>query len=203
MTVVHQQEGDLEQRYDRTLIRFDGNVYYCRLDHDSMEFCLHRLENTRSCIHRVDPYDERIDTSSVPLGYVNTPDGSIYVTRNPERQWKQSVPIDHLDSFLGSHTYTLATQNTLDGVFPSVNEALNMILDGGFPSVAVSRDVKLEKSPEGSGFVEVLFRNKGVGTIENPREDMTIVFYDEKSVCAMRPHIEGLVWRLENEQDCL
>ena len=197
MTTVAQAEDDLYQRYDSTLLKFDGQVYLCRVDGD--EFRLRYLHVPSGYpVHIVDAYDSRINTKSVELGYVNTDNGCPYVSRNPRRQYRQGVSIYDIEEILREWTYTINFDCTLNGIFPSVNEALNLILDGKFPQIAVTRDLMLSRRQTGEG-IDVYFRETHVGGIDSPREDMTITFYSERQVWAMRPHLMDISWRLSDE----
>jgi len=92
---------DLMARFHGTIVQFDGQPVYVSVAGNKWH--LYKPSTVHKAapiiLHKnMDPYDERMDISSLPMGYVNIPKFKTvrYVTRRPMKKFQQGINSDVL-----------------------------------------------------------------------------------------------------------
>lgn len=147
---------DIKARLGSTVIRYKGVPYWCEVP--DIDLVLIDMVD-RSTKARVDADDPDVDISSLTLGYVNTPhpyNCAIYLARNPLRMYKQGVDLSRLtytplvedkDKFAVDYNrmFCQGFVDSINNVFPTLNEAIKILTTSKVKSVAVSKDIGLLK----------------------------------------------------------
>lgn len=182
--------ADQNQRFNGTIICYKGVPYYVSMDGPVM--LLYSLEQMNPgagvrprIAHKVDPYDDDVDISSIPLGFVNFAglQSVVYCYRMPKRKFQQGIS-EHTCHFewLPDHTkvegqqrvyrmrdvlYTLEFIASVTQQYPTLEEALKTLKDWKETykrgEVAISRDVAL--AIDAMGIIRVYYKNSQVGWI--------------------------------------
>ena len=181
--------GDFVQRFDGTVIRFNGVPVYVRVNNPGRTtLSLYKLSGVlpgHLPINEVDGYDERIDVSSCPLGYINYGGFAYYIERRPQRQYRQGITTRCLeisaalarkpghrapsyDNILFSDEFE---KMVLDD-FPDLKTVLKTLRANEEGSMAISRKVALEI--DNLGIVRVFYRKEQIGWMA-PGEDVVNV----------------------------
>jgi len=128
-------------RLHQSIVRYKNRpVLVLAATEASTNLCARPLDNIDDdkAAFIINANDEDLDISSVPLGYVNTENDAVFVSRVPVRRQKQGVSTDntvvnyhgvgnaHNDGLFGFHLkYLIAT---IEGHYPSVEDALAEVL---------------------------------------------------------------------------
>ena len=171
-------------RYHGTIVQFDGIPVYITVTGDKWN-CYKpstiQKPNAKIIAKGIDPYDSRIDVSSIPLGYVNIPKyyTTRYVARRPVKGlgYKQGVHGDIItvtglpDSLNGEYfsghdiLYMEEFEDCVLGKFPSLDKALNLLPkqgeEQGSAEIAIDRHIAL--SVDKLGIIKAYYRNDLVG----------------------------------------
>ena len=171
-------------RYHGTIVQFDGIPVYVTVAGDKWH-CYKpstvHLPNATLIAKGVDPYDPRVDVSSVPLGYVNIPKYFTvrYLCRRPVKGlgYKQGVhgdilSVDQLPDSNDDHyfsgqdiLYMQEFEDCVLGKYPSLNEALELLPvqgeENGIAQIAIDRHIAL--SIDKLGIIKAYYRNSLVG----------------------------------------
>jgi len=163
---------DVRARLHGTIIRWKGLPYCCDVASGDATIGLQDIANG-NLIGRVESDDIDLDISSINIGYVNIIDPdykmAVYLKREPLRQFKQGLSIDHLtQKTLRNSVSSVPKQKIMSrgfvdaviGKFPSVKEAIDLISKKGWYSVAVSRDVALKREND---LLKVYIKDTEVG----------------------------------------
>jgi hypothetical protein len=122
------------------------------------------------------PYnDEKLDVSTVPLGYCQASEETvIYMSRRPTRMYKQGISGDSLTMRwigTGGHakfSFSYVSQPFEDmilGKYPSLNDAFLKLRKATTDrEIAISRDTALKFNPN-QGLIYVYFKGDEVGWI--------------------------------------
>lgn len=113
--------------------------------------------------------DELFDISAPRLGYVNYDREAIYVSRRPERRYKQTLtfgPLQFSNStgfYEGDLFECKAFKRMLMNDYPSLNEAMTM-LSSKYSSVAITRDLAIKRN-QSTGRFHLCVKGKTVGKL--------------------------------------
>lgn len=162
---------DIRSRLSGTVIRYKRRPFFCEVD-DSCLMLYSLVDHSLQA--RVQPDDEFIDISSLPLGYINIdhPDykSAIYLMREPFRQYKQGVDLSRLAQFpLGTgvvhwkYLQSAGLVNCVLGEYPTYDEAVERITKEQYRSVAIDRDIALKREKD---TLNVYLKNLEVGHIK-------------------------------------
>lgn len=171
--------ADAERMYESCLLMYKGRlVYLIELLED--EALVYFLESGEKKMVPHNEYDE-FSPPAGRLGYVNTQfKQAIYLFRSPVRQYRVGFtrgnvgavdPWGIAPDFFGSWPFLSGVEDTLKGIFPSLEEALQLVGGGGYKSVAFDRQFAVNYK----GFV--YYKGAKVGQIEEGK----VVFFPEKS----------------------
>ena len=150
---------DYNQRLSRTMCRYKGDIVF--LECDNTEILGKRTYNGDYFL--IDDV-ENIDVSSIPLGYVNTNNGALYVMRLPVRSYKQGVCDNNIRGVTvggEARAVSVNTQQFFDmarGEYPSLSSVLS---SKSTTTKAISRDVAI--STNDLGVRSVYYKNQLVG----------------------------------------
>lgn len=154
---------DLQMRLNKSLIRYKGRPFYVN---DTAGAALFGIFTDTGDGKDVALPDKDLDVRPVPLGYVNTPKGSVYCTRQPHRRYKQGLCADSL-TFEGKYSpRELLTSKPLAACvmneYPSFKEAHDSVKKGK-GALAFSRRFCVERDDSGVMFLQ--YRGSNVGWI--------------------------------------
>lgn len=159
-------------RLEGTLVRHKGRaVLVLRVKEDLRAVIedLEKEDTTEVCI-------DDLNLQSPPLGFVNVGSHCLYLARRPmRRDWRQGVRPNSVRALVGrvERLSTREIASCINGVFPSVDEALQILKEQ--PSVAVSRDFML--SVNGVGTVVIKYKWYGkVGVLKGTTANFTKKF---------------------------
>lgn len=214
---------DQNARLHGTIIRYDGKPYYVvvsgpvlHLYRPSKVLNTAFHHNGADADHKnVDPYDNKVDVSSIELGYVNK--GSIrsvmYMIRRPLRRFQQGLSeqttfqqflpehIKHPEeaNFMNRTRDTLYSQDFEDmvsGKYPSLDLALTALREwqvkDGRGEVAVTQDIAL--SIDGMGIIRVYYKNSYVGWIAPNKKTVNVPSNDMGWIVSQ--YLSGLNWEI-------
>lgn len=168
---------DLENRLHGTICRYKQKPFYVSIDEDCI--VLYTVDRKKK-MHILN-YDQasEIDVSSIELGYINfiqnhgitgaeKSNKVLYAQRSVRRQWKQGLSTGNVryDDIQGNKysidlLYTKFFEDSIQGVFPTFEEALSQIGRDG--EMAISQEVALKSLPV--GVVLLYLRGKNLGWI--------------------------------------
>ncbi len=127
------------------------------------------LATKRTSAVRVD----ELDLKPVKLGYINTRQGTRYLTRIPMRRWKHGLDSNNVDAIgirgqrvnfdIRSHSRALAA--CIRGQYPVFDECIDTVEQDG-TSRAFSRNFALR---QGSSRIEVYYKGRKVGHVGGNR----------------------------------
>lgn len=193
---------DLPQKLDQTIIRYDDVPYYLRIEGGEQVRLYELTRGLDKVFGSVSVRDDKIDISSVPLGYVNyIPWKAVfYLTRQPTRKVKQGLTIQNVKSsyFPGvqfitdNHFYPKAQEilfhksfkESVMGQFPGLQNALKGLRgihkseNRGHYSAAISQDIALLIDEQ--GIIKVYYKNDYVGWI--PPNEFTVLVNEKNGL---------------------
>jgi len=140
---------DLSQIFSESILMYEKQPVYVRdVDEDGL------LDLEAFCSRKrmvVSPTDSGIDFTPIPLGMCNAESQAIFLSRIPKRQFKQGLCKQNLlawtlDGAPGHNDVdyimnrgTTSLSDTIRGQYPSIDEAVKMVTEGGKDSVAFNR----------------------------------------------------------------
>lgn len=163
---------DYLQRFADGIAFYSGLPYRVMIDRNDIHLvCL----VSGDIKYRSVQNDELLDVSSPPLGYINTSDGAIYITRIPRRRYKQCIDAQSveesmlksdghkvLDRRLGGSLFTKNFYDSYANEYPKLESALKMLKKR--QSVAISRDFAL--TLDELGIIKVWYKYDQIGWID-------------------------------------
>lgn len=197
--------GDLNQRLNHSFVMYDGEPCYVLVHtDDEVKYALklyrsyevnHYGHEEGPPIKEIFPYDpedcdDKFDISSIPLGYVNWNNRAIYLKRHPYRAWKQGICTQSVTAYevSGEHSQGVQVSKVLSshdfhasvcGKFPALKEAVRLVLTkGGFKSMAISKDIAIEKV--NSTTLYVYLKGMHLGVLDAENKNLSIVNIPEK-----------------------
>lgn len=202
--------NDIPARFDGTIIRYDKVPYLVRTNGD--RFVLYEMNNLNGDpVKKVNAYDDLVDVSSCPLGYVwHDGIGVVgYLSRRPLRRYQQGIneqnvalellpdhikvpgePLLKIRTFLHSKYFV----NTVLNKYPNVDAALNYLRGSPHPvEVAISPDIAM--SINLLGVVNVYFKNKLVGWIAPNTKTVNVPSNELGWIVSM--HLDGFSWEIK------
>jgi hypothetical protein len=152
----YETDRDVNIRLNGCILRYKGQPVQLSLAGQLKVFwaALGEPFTDKQVIHSSDEY---LDISSPPLGYVNQGGYVFYVSRIPHRKFKQGVCSDNVHiihenpATRGHYRHpnrvilTPGMVNTINGVYPSLEEALGGFRDRDIQGVAFSRKLAFVK----------------------------------------------------------
>jgi hypothetical protein len=121
-------------------------------------------------VQRLGLDDPELNLDPVPLGYVNEGKGTSYVERIPIRKWKHGLHRENVHIRgdmveLGRDVIrTRYMADTILGVFPTLPEALQSVVEGRRKETAFNRKFSLRMDEE-TGIVNLMYRTERVGFV--------------------------------------
>lgn len=119
-------------------------------------------------IKKVALKDSKINLKPVKLGYCNYSNRAYYLTRRPERRWKQGLALNAIQisplrhEKLKTIVFSREMENSILNKFPSLSESLEIIKTFDYEgSIAFSLKLAVYKNKIGVKFLH--FRNEEVG----------------------------------------
>lgn len=212
--------ADQNARFNGTIICYKKIPYYVSMDGNTMR--LYKLETINSnytgmkaAAINVNPYDDDVDISSIPLGYVNLPAirSVVYLMRRPVRRFRQGISEetvtfgwlpDHVTSKQPERVYyrtrdilyTAEFENAVLEQYPTLDEAFETLKgwakedDRG--EVALSRDVAL--SINKVGIINVYYKNELVGWIASGKKVVNVPSNEMGWIISL--YLSGFRWEI-------
>lgn len=197
---------DVRSRLHGTIIRYKNIPYYCAVGEGNV---LHLSDlSTGNLIATVDHDDVDIDISSIPLGFVNLDNPNykicVYLKREPYRKYKQGVCLEALTQTVLSSSKGIIGPDrlrcnglvkTVEGKFPSLSQAIDLITKGGWTSVAISRNIAIFRQ---DSILKIYFDEKEVGwmklgtkVVNIPKSEFSYFYVDQLKLVADWNVVEG------------
>ncbi len=179
----YKTENDLSQRLNKSICRYDGKPVWVLYD-GAQQLMLYDIA-TKMKITAISYDDPKLDISIMETGYMNYegkggyPPGVRYIAKHPLKQWKaglsghttQGIDGEKAHMYEGWHCQVFV--DMLNGVYPSVDGALEDIASGAMKEVATSQEVAFGRTDVGVVFV--YYRTKSVGWIAPGTKKVNIV----------------------------
>jgi hypothetical protein len=195
-------ERDLSQRLDMTVCRYDGHPYYVRY-RERGQLQLYDLKSGgKKLALTIDPNDEKFNISTVPLGYVQTsPDSVAYLSRRPNRVYKQGIHSDALNTrFLTPeyrHSFSMiseAFENMVLGQYPRLQDALEVLRRSEIDKeIAIDRNIAL-KVIASLKLIHVYYKGEVSGWIIP--DTSIVVIPSSEMAWVVSKHFEGFSWEV-------
>ncbi len=214
---------DHNARFHGTIIRYDEKPYYVLVSGPAMHLynpsrvmnCHFHPNGNDADVKGVDPYDDKLDISSIPLGYVNRTNirSAVYLIRRPVRKFQQGISeACVIQAYLPEHIkhaneanvlnrtrdtlYSTDFEDMVNGKYPTLDVALKAIREwqkvDGRGEVAVDREIAL--AIDGMGIIRVYFRNSYVGWIAPDKKTVNVPSNDMGWIVSM--YLSGLNWEI-------
>jgi len=144
-------------RLNNTIVRLKGEpVYVLSVEMDGVWY-----KDSSNKKHKTSLED--FDLTPVPLGYVNYVKNAKFVSRKPQRYYKQGLCYESINN-ANDGPCCDSVYMTILGIFPSLDVCVDRLLGGCVKSVAFSRDFALELHSNSK--FNLLYRGKKVGNAE-------------------------------------
>lgn len=124
----------------------------------------------------------RLNLLPVPLGYINYRAGAHYLSRIPQRKYKQGLAYESLKMEGMSRGKEVlrskALARCIAGEYPNHEEVIRRIKDGENINLAFSRQFAIGEAPtfEGTGgALSLLFRGRRVGEVTKKNDELKLV----------------------------
>jgi len=197
---------DIRARLHHTIIRYKGVPYLAEVMPEGI--IAMRNVVTGNLDHNVDAEDSMIDISSITIGYVNVNDAdnrcAVHLKRDPLRRFKQGIEIDYLKQNVLRKGGSQINRNNIlmfgfvdavAGKFPSYQEALRMMTKANWQSVALSKDIALQKDADlykvFVGDQEVAYIKAGTHKVNVIKNDVSFCYSHILSVIQGWEIVEG------------
>lgn len=194
---------DYQARLHGGVILWGGIPHIISTDGESLNIL--DIPGGRPVARNIDPHHNDLDISSFELGYINTPRGAYYLTRMPQRQYRQSLTQGHVVEYhlsfggiekqrVGRSQWLMSEHfvNAYRNPFPRFDAALEM-LDDEVSSVALSRDIAITKDE--LGIVKVWHKLEMVGFIVPGTRTVRVPATDKGWVISM--YLSELEWEID------
>lgn len=198
-------ERDYTLRLDGTICRYQGYPVVVRVN-DGVTFNLYRMEDTQHIWKNINPRDEAFDVASIPLGYCQSNENVVYLSRKPLRKMKQGVDDKSMSYNLLPDVvekkgisyrdliYSKNFTNMVIDKYPSLDSALDTLRKSEKPmSLAVSRDVALHVNKV--KVVNVYYKNDLVGWLAPG--DRTVHVPNDPMGWIVSKYLRGFNWIID------
>lgn len=136
-----------------TIIRINDRAAY--IENISGDQDLHYIDLESDTPGMVNIRDESVNVVPPKLGYISTGRGWKYVSRQPERRWKQGLPTDLLGIAMDNKTQRKALGKSLNGNYVHFNVAKRSVRCSAFSLHFAVQDGELMYKGEKVGTVSV------------------------------------------------
>jgi hypothetical protein len=163
--------NDLQDRVGNTICLYKGHPYHVNVVGDRVD--LYKMTEYPSCLNRPPVYsvphtDPDFDWRSPQLGYMNYKGRVWYLTRRAARQFRQGLTAQVIEGSPNRYErnwfYTKSMQDCITGVYPTYQEALEMIKN--IPNTTqVAFDRRLALVSAGTGVLHLHHRQRMIGVM--------------------------------------
>lgn len=189
-SVRYLTNSDAQMRLHGSVVMFDNIPVFIEQNSDSIKFEVTPLDGVSKVPNTVSANDERLNISSVELGYVNltskavTPD-AVYVQRIPARKQKQGVTADSLFFYReGGESLWMDSRGwkvpfvdldrTIRGVYPSVQEAYEAVRSGRALGMAFSRKHAFSREESSPKLIRLRQLRETIGYVQRDKPFPTV-----------------------------
>lgn len=196
---------DYVQRLDQSICRYQGFPVFVRVESEN-RFNLYKMDNQHDVWKQISPTDEAFDVASLPLGYCQSNDDVVYLTRRPLRRFKQGIDekcmtYSRLPDIEGKKTlssreivWSKSFINMIIERYPSLDSALETLNKCEKPmSLAISRNVALHVMKH--KVINVYYKNDLVGWIAPG--DKTVHVPNDPMGWIVSTHLRGFNWIID------
>lgn len=197
-------DRDLQARLDSTICRYRGLPYYVRYAGPGLLnlYALQKVNNRHDADFVINSNDPDFDISTIPMGYVQYTNTLVYyVSRRPQRMYKQGVSADALSftdlrgGIVSGSAFSKQFENMVMGNYSSLNQVQKAFKDAEVDmELAISRDCALKLNHK-IRIVSVFFKNDEVGWMQEGT-DTVIVPSSEKGWLVSR-YLSQFNWRVQ------
>jgi hypothetical protein len=183
---------DLGQRLEGGIIFFKDEPYLVTEIAGSGSLRLKNISDINGDSITVKLNSEDIDVSSRPLGYCNHGGKAYYLTRIPQRKYKQSITHNSIELFSPDTNTSVSNPSTAHRLlfsasgyamfmdkYPTIKTALEALQTRKASSMAISRSVALTRND--FGIYHVWYKTQNVGYLDNnmklrvPVDDLSFI----------------------------
>jgi hypothetical protein len=171
MALPYTDVNDASQHLLGTVVLYDGNpvvVMGIRNDTDGFQADLVPCYPRGSDIFSVSLWDPKIKTRNFNLGYVNFQSRTVFLTRNPRRQYQQGLSDNNVVVSTGDRFSHIRTNknfvDAMQGKYPSISDCVKRIQDGNCVGIAFNTEFALSGNDE-SGIIRLMYREVEVGVV--------------------------------------
>lgn len=204
---------DQVQRFNGTIVQFDGMPVYVNVSGSKWTLykpsMVHEFPNS-PILKGVDPYDARVDVSSLTMGYVNIAKYKTvrYLVRLPVKKYQQGITADVVSALKIPNTspsialyaqdilFTQDFEDCVTGKYPSLSEGLEYL--NREESLEKSREIAIDRSIalaiDPLGIIRVYFRNDLVGWMAPGKKTLNIP--SSKMSWVVSHYLQGLDWEI-------
>ena len=186
MSKAHSNADDVRMRLNRTIGFYKNHPYYIRADTSIPEWynvLLYKLgKGTSEAGIVVDHRSDDLVMCHPPLGYINYEKSATYLVRRPERRQAEGLRSDMvmgLNPIHGNYFASSAMEALLLNNYPSFSTVLTDIIDNGWKSRAISKDLALGWMDPMK--IALYFKNRVVATYNPNKDSFTILQSKESS----------------------
>lgn len=204
---------DQVQRFNGTIVQFDGMPVYVNVSGSKWTLykpsMVHEFPNS-PILKGVDPYDARVDVSSLTMGYVNITKYKTvrYLVRLPVKKYQQGITADVVSALKIPNTspsialyaqdilFTQDFEDCVTGKYPTLSQGLEYLTREENPEknreIAIDRSIALAIDP--LGIIRVYFRNDLVGWMAPGKKTLNIPSSNMSWVVSH--YLQGIDWEI-------
>ncbi len=156
-TCPYINQNDVHMRLNNTFCMYEGKLVFVTVNttFDVGTITIYPPDTLSAAKARmISITDPKFSFVLPELGYLNTDECAVYLSKNPDRIQKQGLDSQvlrftphnkrqHLDSSVSSIVSSSYFQNMLDNKYPSLQEALHLVLEKKKESAAISKHVAI------------------------------------------------------------
>ncbi len=200
---------DNEARINNGICRYKGRPYLIGLvtQTELMLSPIYRKEGPGSESFKVDVGDTDLDISALQLGFVNSARGLYYLSRRPERRYKQTLAasgalcfppgdnrnyVDH--DITHAVLHSAAGERMLMDDYPTLERAIEDLRNNKVSGIAFGREVAINYNSKATEW-NVLVKNEKVGTLD--LTNVIVKLIDSEYKWISERYLSRYPWRIE------
>ena len=160
---------DLITIFTDTVVRYQQRPVYVHGINEGKKLLIYDLEDLKIKVGTLPVNDKGFDFTPVPLGFCNHNKDALFLQRTPKRQYKQGLCKTNLSVSYLTHDAvmdgaakiirTRSLAHCIEGRYPSLMNAIKLITDEGYRSVAFARKLAVDEN------LNLFFKQEKVGMV--------------------------------------